>query len=97
MLVALFVAAASAAAAVLFAAASGCIGAPLFLHSPPLRSWRIEPRSLKSALGPLGRPGFLILIAVILCYSTAFGLLEIGMTAYVTERGNAALAGVLLG
>ena len=97
MLVALFVAAASAAAAVLFAAASGCIGTLLFLRSPPLRSWRIEPRIAKSALGPLGRPGFLILTAVILCYSTAFGLVEIGMTAYATERGNAALAGVLLG
>ena len=97
MLVALFVAAASAAAAVLFAAASGCIGTLLFLRSPPLRSWRIEPRSAGSVLGPLGRPGFVALITIILCYSTAFGLLEIGMTAYATENGNAALAGVLLG
>jgi len=97
MLVALFVAAASAAAAVLFAAASGCIGTLLFLRSPPLRSWRIEPRAAGSALGPLGRPGFVGLIAIILCYSTAFGLLEIGMTAYATEKGNAALAGILLG
>ena len=96
MLVALFVAAASAAAAVLFAAASGCIGTLLFLRSPPLRSWRIEPRATTSVLGPLGRPGFLALTAIILCYSTAFGLLEIGMTAYATEKGNAALAGVLL-
>jgi MFS family permease len=97
MLVALFVAAASPATAVLFAAASGCIGTLLFLRSPPLRSWKIEPRATASVLGPLGRPGFVVLIAIILCYSTAFGLLEIGMTAYATERGNAALAGVLLG
>jgi len=97
MLVALFVAAASAAAAVMFAAASGCIGTLLFLRSPPLRSWRIEPRSAGSVLGPLGRPGFPALIVIILCYSTAFGLLEIGMTAYATENGNAALAGILLG
>jgi len=97
MLVALFVAAASAAAAVLFAAASGCLGTLLFLRSPPLRSWRIQPRTAGSVLGPLGRPGFVVLIAIILCYSTAFGLLEIGMTAYATERGNAALAGILLG
>jgi len=34
---------------------------------------------------------------VILCYSTAFGLLEIGLTAHATENGNPALAGVLLG
>jgi predicted MFS family arabinose efflux permease len=97
MLVALFVAAASAAVAVLFAAASGCLGTLLFLRSPPLRSWRIEPRAGGSVLGPLSRPGFVVLIAIILCYSTAFGLLEIGMTAYATEKGNAAIAGVLLG
>jgi predicted MFS family arabinose efflux permease len=97
MLVALFVAAASAAAAVLFAAACGCIGTLLFLRSPPLRSWRIEPRAARSLLGPLAERGFLPLIGVILCYSMAFGLLEIGVTAYATERGNAALAGVLLG
>ena len=98
MLVALFVAAASPAAAVLFAAATGCIGTLLFLRSPPLRSWRIEPRTAApSLLGPLAQPGFLALVGIILCYSTAFGLLEIGMTAYSTERGNAALAGVLLG
>ena len=41
--------------------------------------------------------GFVPLIGVILCYSIAFGLLEIGMTAYATEAGNPALAGVLLG
>jgi len=97
MLVALFVATASPAAAVLFAAAAGCVGTLLFLRAPPLRSWRIEPRSAARVLGPLGQPGFVVLIAIILCYSTAFGLLEIGMTAYATEKGNAALAGVLLG
>lgn len=97
MLVALFVAAASPMAAVLFAAAAGCVGTLLFLRSPALRSWRIEPRIAASVLGPLGRPGFLALILIVLCYSTAFGLLEIGMTAYATERGNSALAGVLLG
>ena len=97
MIVALFVAAASPGAAVLFAAGSGCVGTLLFLRSPPLRSWRIEPRIAASALGPLSRRAFVVLVAIILCYSTAFGLLEIGMTAYATERGNAALAGVLLG
>jgi predicted MFS family arabinose efflux permease len=97
MLVALFVATASPAAAVLFAAATGCIGTLLFLRSPPLRAWRIEPRAARSLLGPLAERGFLALVGVVLCYSTAFGLLEIGLTAYATERGHAALAGVLLG
>ena len=97
MLVAAFVAAASAASAVIFAAACGSIGTLLFLRSPPLRAWRIEPRRPGSLFGPLAEPGFLALIGIILCYSTAFGLIEIGLTAYATEIGNAALAGVLLG
>lgn len=97
MLVALFVAVASAATAVLFSAACGGIGTFLFLRSPPLRSWRIEVRTAGSLLGPLGERNFIPLIGVILCYSMAFGLLEIGLAAYATEKSNPALAGVLLG
>ena len=97
MLVAAFVAAASAASAVIFAAACGGIGTLLFLRSPPLRAWRIEPRRPGNLFGPLAEPGFRALIGIILCYSTAFGLIEIGLTAYAIENGNAALAGVLLG
>ena len=97
LIVALFVAAVSAAAAVLFAAACGLLGTLLFLRSPPLRQWEIAPRSAPSLLGPLATPGFAPLVAVILCYSMAFGLLEVGLTAYATEAGNVALAGVLLG
>jgi hypothetical protein len=97
MLVALFVALSSAASAVLFAAVCGCLGTLLFLRSPPLREWRIEARTAASLLGPLGEQGFLALVCVILCYSVSFGLLEIGVTAYATEKGNPALAGVLLG
>ncbi len=95
--VALFVALASAAAAVLFAAACGLVGTLLFLRAPPLLAWRIEPRGSTSLLGPLAQHGFPRLVAVVLCYSMAFGLLEVGLTGYATERGNAALAGVLLG
>lgn len=97
MLVALFVALASPATAVLFSAACGCLGTLLFLGSPPLRAWRTEARRARSLLGPLGERGFIALSGVILCYSTAFGLLEIGVTAYATESGKPALAGVLLG
>jgi MFS family permease len=97
MLVALFVAVSSAANAVLFAAACGCTGSLLFLRSPPLRAWRVEVRLAPNLLGPLGERGFIALVGVILCYSMAFGLLEIGLTAYATEKGNTALAGVLLG
>ncbi len=97
VLVAFFVALASPAAAVLFAAACGCAGTLLFQRSSALRQWRIEPRSGASVFGPLAEPGFLPLLAVIVCYASAFGLVEIGTTAYATETGGPALAGVLLG
>jgi predicted MFS family arabinose efflux permease len=97
VLVAVFVALASPATAVYFAAASGSIGAMLFLRSAALRAWKIEQRTSPSLLGPLGEPGFVPLIAVVLCFSAAFGFLEIAVAAYATERQSPALAGVLLG
>ena len=96
MLVAAFIAFASPHMAVLFAAACGLVGTFLFLRSPALRAWHIAPRASAGLLGPLWQPGFLQLMGVILCYSCAFGLLEIGITAYATELGRPALAGVLL-
>lgn len=97
VLVAIFVALASPAAAVLFAAACGCAGTLLFQRSRALRQWRIEPRDRASLIGPLAEPGFVQLLAVILCYASAFGLVEIGTTAYAAEIGGPALAGVMLG
>ncbi len=97
LLVAVFVALASPAAAVLFAAACGCAGTLLFQRSQALRHWRIEARGRASLFGPLAEPGFLPLLVVIVCYASAFGLVEIGTTAYATEAGESALAGVLLG
>ena len=97
VLVALFVAYASASSAVLFAAVCGLTGTLLFLRTPALRSWRIEARTRKSLFGPLAEPGFPSLFIVVLGYSGSFGLVEIGVTAYAAEAGNAALAGVLLG
>lgn len=97
VLVALFVALASPATGVHFAAGSGSAGALLFLRSAALRAWKIEPRTAPSLLGPLGEPGFMPLVSVVLIFSAAFGFLEIGVTAYATERGSPALAGLLLG
>ena len=97
MLVAGFVAFASAAAAVWFAAACGLCGTLLFLRSPALRTWHIEPRTTRSLLGPLSEPGFPTLVTVVLCFSSAFGFLEVGIVAYAAEAGDAALAGILLG
>jgi MFS family permease len=97
VLVALFVAYASPAMAVYFSAACALIGTLLFLRSPALREWRIEARTTSSLLGPLAEPAFPRLVILVLCFAAAFGFLEIGITAYATERGDAALAGVLLG
>jgi MFS family permease len=97
MLVALFVAYASASAAVGFAAACGVVGVLLFLRASALRNWRIAPRATSTLLGPLGEPRFVALIALVVCYSIAFGLLEAGLPAYAAEAGRPALAGVLLG
>ena len=97
VLVAIFVALASPAAAVLFAAACGCAGTLLFQRSQVLDQWRIEARGSASLFGPLAEPGFVPLLAVIVCYASAFGLVEIGTAAYASEAGGPALAGVLLG
>lgn len=97
MLVALFVTYLSAGAAVLFAAASGLAGTLLFLRSPVLAHWRVEERRASSLIGPLAVRGFVPLLAVILAYSGAFGLLEIGVTAFAAEAGMPALAGLILG
>ncbi len=95
-LVALFVATASAQAAVLFAAACALIGTIMFLNSSAVKHWRIEPRAPSSLFGPLAERGFPALLVTILCYSIAFGLVEIGITGYASELGHPALAGLLL-
>jgi MFS family permease len=97
MLVALFVAYAAASTAVLFAAACGLAGTLLFLRTPALKQWHVEERKAASLFGPLAVRGFMPLLAVILAYSGAFGLVEIGVTAYATESGKPALAGLILG
>lgn len=97
MLVALFVAYLSADTAVLFAAACGLAGTLMFLRSPVLAHWRVEERKVASLVGPLSERGFVPLLAVILAYSSAFGLLEIGVTAFAAEAGKPALAGLILG
>lgn len=97
VLVATFTALASPAAAVLFAACCALAGTLLFLRSSAIREWRVEERRPASLFGPLREPGFIPLLAVILCYASAFGLVEIGTTAFATEIGEPAFAGVLLG
>jgi hypothetical protein len=97
LIVALLVAFAMPAAAVWFAAACGFVGTLLFLRARALRTWRVEARTTGGLLGPLAETQFVKLVAVVLCFATAFGFLEIGLTAYAIERADAAFAGVLLG
>lgn len=96
MLVALLVAVASPEAAVLLSALCAAVGIWLFLRSAVLARWQIESRTAGSLFGPLGEPGFIALLAVVLGYATAFGLVEIGVTAYAASAGRPALAGLLL-
>ena len=97
LLVALFVALLAPVVAVLFAAACGAVGTLLFVQTATLRTWHVEPQPGHHLLGPMRSGTFVALIAVVLGYSMAFGLLEIGLTAYATQHRNPALAGVLLG
>ena len=97
MLVAFFVAASSARIAVLFAAGCGAAGALMFLRSPGLRRWEVQSRARSNLFGPLSAPGFPVLLAIVLSYSIAFGLVEIGVTGFASESGSPALAGLLLG
>src|SRR6185503_1521662 len=92
MLVALFVAFVSAAAAVWFAAGCALVGTVIFLRSPALRGWTIEARTSHGVLGPLAEPRFPALVGVVLCFSTAFGFVEIGVTAYAAEAVSAGFA-----
>lgn len=96
MLVGGFVAIGSAVWAVAFAAVCGAFGSLLFLRTPPLLHWRIEPRRASSTFGPLAERQFLRVLGIVLCYSVAFGLVEIGTTAFATAVGEPAFAGVLL-
>ena len=97
LIVALFVAFASPASAVCFSAGCGLAGTLVFLRSPALHAWRIENRARRSLLGPLANREFVRLVVIVLGFATAFGFLEIGITAYAVERADAAFAGVLLG
>ena len=95
MLVAFFIAYSAPSTAVWFAAASGLVGALLFVGS--LGEWRIESQRESTLLGPLAKREFVLLVAIVLCYAMAFGLTELAVAAAATEANRPALAGVFLG
>ena len=54
-------------------------------------------RTRGTLLVPLAQTRFVARITVVVCYAIAFGLTELGATAYANEAGHPALAGVFLG
>jgi predicted MFS family arabinose efflux permease len=97
LLVALLVAAFSPAAAVLAAAVCGLLGSLQFMRTRALASWSKATQFSGSFLGPVAEPRFALLLVLVVCYASVFGLVEIGVAAFAAESGRPALAGVLLG
>jgi MFS family permease len=97
LLVALLVALWAPWSAMAAAAFCGCAGAWLFQRTAALRAWRVPQSAGRGLLGPLAARRFIVLLAVVLGYSAAFGLIEIGVAAYAQSAARPALAGIMLG
>ena len=96
-LVALFVAGGLTHGAVLLAAVCAAAGNVVFLRTPAVRNWAIQPPAgRRSLLGPLRSPPLLALFGANFLYAFAFGLYELAVTAFAAERGVPAAAGVIL-
>ena len=97
MLVAVCMAFGYPAVGVGLAAVSATVGTSIFLRADIVRDWRParEPGSV-AGRGPLRRPQLLLVYAITLCYSVAFGLFEVAVTAFATAAGHPALGGVAL-
>ncbi|MEX2240691.1 MAG: MFS transporter [Burkholderiales bacterium] len=97
LLVALLVAVFSPAAAVVAAAICGLLGSLQFMRTRALGGWSRAARFSGAFLGPVAKPRFALLLMLVVCYASVFGLVEIGVAAFAAESGSPALAGVLLG
>lgn len=96
-LVALFVAAGYPYGAVLLAAFCVAAGNVVFLRSPAIRNWSVQPPGKRrSLLGSLRSPQLLAVFAANFLYAGAFGLYEIAVTAFAAQRGTPAAAGLIL-
>lgn len=97
LLVALLVAAFSPAVAVVAAALCGLLGSLQFMRTRALANWSMATHFSGAFLGPVAEPRFALLLLLVVCYASVFGLVEIGVAAYAAESGRPAMAGVLLG
>ena len=95
-LVAMFLALGFPSGAVLLAALSGALGTIWFIRTPVVRDWEIRPRVPGTRWGVFAEPGIVVLFAATLFYSVAFGLYEVGVTAWATKRSMPAAAGIAL-
>jgi len=94
-LVALFLAGGVPEGAVLLAALTAGAGTLWFMRTPAIRSWRIVPHS-GARFRMFAEPGLALLYVATVFYSVAFGLYEVGVTAWATKRDMPAIAGVAL-
>jgi MFS family permease len=97
LLVALLIAVHSPAAAVLAAAVCGLLGSLQFMRTRALVTWSRPTQFSGTLLGPVAEPRFALLLVLVVCYASVFGLVEIGVAAFAAGSGRPALAGVLLG
>lgn len=95
-LVALFLAGGVPQGAVLTAALAAGAGAVWFMRTPVIRDWRVLARAERSGRGIFAETGLLMLYAATVFYSVAFGLYEVGVTAWAAKRDMPATAGIAL-
>ncbi len=82
--------------AVLLAALTASAGTLWFVRTPVIRDWEIPPRGDGGRWGVFAEPGLVVVFAATVLYSVAFGLYEVGVTAWATQRGMPAAAGIAL-
>ena len=95
-LVALLVALADPAAAFAMAIVFATLAVPVFIASPAMRDWTLDPDAERHLLGPLTAPRLLVVYAVTACLTMSLGLLEVGYPGHAAAAGATALSGVLL-
>ncbi len=95
-LVALFLAAGYPEGAVLLAAVSAAAGTLWFGRTPVIRNWEIVTRATGSGGGVFSDRSLVVLLIATVFYSVAFGMYEVGVTAWATRRGMPSIAGIAL-
>jgi MFS family permease len=84
-------------AAVLLAAGTAAFGTAAFMGAPPVRQWTAAPRHVsRDSVGVLRHSGLIVVFAVTVLYSFAFGLFEVAVTAHASAKGAPAVAGIAL-